>query len=68
MKLTPPTTKLTLPIMLITSSTCKLFYKFSANSLNIRGLNHLIKALNSDKGVLTITNHRAVLVNYNIIN
>lgn len=46
--------------MLTVSSAVKLFYKFGTQSLKVRGLDKLTKALSSSRGVLTITNHRAV--------
>ncbi|TIB94803.1 hypothetical protein E3Q17_00141 [Wallemia mellicola] len=46
--------------MLTVSSAVKLFYKFGTHSLKVRGLEKLTKALSSSRGVLTITNHRAV--------
>ncbi|TIB05283.1 hypothetical protein E3P96_01241 [Wallemia ichthyophaga] len=46
--------------MLTVSSLAKLFYRYGTRSLRVRGADKLNAALSSDRGVLTITNHRAV--------
>lgn len=46
--------------MLTVSGIAKLFYKYGTKSVHVRGIDKLIKALSSNRGVLTITNHRAV--------